>query len=214
MKVNFDITDNHALNFEGRHIDLHNNFDFVGFDYNVVGREIKLNWKKSSGDWVDKNEFSSLVLAHKAVTFLKVIDQDENSNYDDDSCLGEITFFPSTAREINDSIVPQSKPNDGDDIIYFFENGQRIRIHCEQIELSVNKEQIINLEITKDESLVLFDFLSRFNQSEHKEIFEDQAEQKTLWILEGQLEKQLVEIFKPDYKDIISDARKRIRDEE
>ena len=214
MKVNFDITDNHALNFEGRHIDLHNNFDFVGFDYNVVAREIKLNWKKSSGDWVDKNELSSLVLAHKAVTFLKVIDQDENSNYDDDSCLGEITFFPSTAREINDSIVPQSKPNDGDDIIYFFENGQRIRIHCEQIELSVNKEQIINLEITKDESLLLFDFLSRFNQSEHKEIFEDQAEQKTLWILEGQLEKQLVEIFKPDYKNIISDARKRIRDEE
>lgn len=214
MKVNFDITDNHALNFEGRYIDLHNNFDFVGFDYNVVGREIKLNWKKSSGDWVDKNELSSLFLAHKAVSFLKVIDQDENSNYDDDSCLGEVTFFPSTAREINDSIVPQSKPNDGDDIIYFFENGQRIRIHCEQIELSVNKEQIINLEITKDESLVLFDFLSRFNQSEHKEIFEDQAEQKTLWILEGQLEKQLVEIFNPDYKDIISDARKRIRDEE
>lgn len=214
MKVNFDITDNHALDFEGRHIDLHNNFDFVGFDYNVVGREIKLNWKKSSGDWVDKNELSSLVLAHKAVTFLKVIDQDENSNYDNDSCLGEITFFPSTAREINDSIVPQSKPNDGDDIIYFFENGQRIRIHCEQIELCINKEQIINLEITKDESLVLFDFLSRFNQSEHKEIFEDQAEQKTLWILEGQLEKQLVEIFNPDYKDIISNARKRIRDEE
>lgn len=214
MKVNFDITDNHALNFEGRHIDLHNNFDFVGFDYNVVRREIKLNWEKSSGDWVDKNEFSSLVLAHKAVTFLKVIDQDENSNYDDDSCLEEITFFPSTAREINNSIVPQSKPNDGDDIVYFFGNGQRIRIHCEQIELSVNKEQTINLEITKDESLVLFDFSSRFNQSEHKEIFEDQAEQKTLWIVESQLEKQLVEIFKPDYKDIISDARKRIRDEE
>ena len=214
MKVNFDITDNYALNFEGRHFDLHNNFDFVGFDYNVVEREIKLNWKKSNGDWVDKNELSNLVLVHRAVTFLKVIAQDEKSNYDDDSCLGEITFFPSTAREINDSIVPQSKPNDGDDILYFFENGQRIRIHCEQIELSVNKDQILNLEITKDESLVLFEFLSRFNQTEHKEIFEDQAEQKTLWILEGQLEKQLVEPFKPDYKDIISEARKQIRDEE
>lgn len=137
MKVNFDITDNHALSFEGRHIDLHNNFDVVGFEYNLAAREIKLNWKKSSGDWVDKNELSSLVLLHKAVTFLKVIDQDERSNYDDDSCLGEITFFPSTDRELNDSIIPQSKPNDGDDIIYFFENGQHIRIHCEQIELSV-----------------------------------------------------------------------------
>ena len=79
--------------------------------------------------------------------------------------------------------------------------------------MSVNKDQILNLKITKDESLVLFEFLSRFNQSEHKEIFEDQAEQKTLWILEGQLEKQLVEPFKPDYKDIINDARKQICDE-
>lgn len=137
MKVNFDITDNHALSISGRHIDLHNNFDFVGFDYNVADREIKLHWKKSSGDWVDKNEFSSLVLTHSSVTFLKVIDQDEKSSDDDNSCLGEITFFSSTEREINDSIVPQSKPNEGDDILYFFENGQLIRIHCEKIELSV-----------------------------------------------------------------------------
>ena len=213
MKVNFDITDNHALTFEGRYIDLHNNFDFVGFDYNVADREIKLNWKKSSGEWVDKNELSSLVLTHNSVTFLKVIDQDEKSTYDDDSCLGEITFFPSTEREINDSIVPQSKPNEGDDIVYMFENGQRIRIHCEQVELKLNQEQDINLTVTKEAALVLFDFLARFNETEHAEVFEDQAEQKTLWILEGQLEKQLGGPFRPDYKDIINEARNRIRDE-
>lgn len=51
----------------------------------------------------------------------------------------------------------------------------------------------INLTVTKDEALVLFEFLARFNKSEHPDIFEDPAEQKTLWILEGQLEKQLVE---------------------
>lgn len=214
MKVNFDITDNYALTYAGRHIDLHNNFDFVGFDYNVADKIIKLYWEKSNGDWVDKNEFSRLVLAHSAVNFLKVIDQDENSTYDDDSCLGELTFFPSTMREINDCIVPQSKPNDGDDILYLFENGQRIRIHCEQIELCVNKGKNINLEFTKDEALVLFEFLARFNEAEHSDIFEDQAEQKTLWILQGQLEKQLVEPFKPDYKDIIKEARNKIHDEE
>ena len=139
MKVNFDIKDNHAIEIEGRLIDLHNNFDFAGFDYNIADREIKLHWEKSSGDWVDKNEFSSLVLKHKGVTFLRVIEQDEKSTYEDDSCLGEITFFPSTARELNDSIVSQTKPKDGDDILYFFENGQQIRIYCKEIELSVCK---------------------------------------------------------------------------
>lgn len=213
MKVNFAIKDNHAIEIAGRLIDLHNNFDFVGFDYNIANREIKLHWKKSNGDWIDNNEFSSLVLTHKGVTFLRVIEQDEKSIHEDNSCLGEITFFPSTAREINDSIVPQSKPNDGDDILYFFENGQQIRIHCKEIELTVNIDKSLNLIISKDEALVLFDFLARFNEAEHSEVFEDQAEQKTLWVLEGQLEKQLIEPFKLDYKVIIKEARNKIRDE-
>ena len=70
------------------------------------------------------------------------------------------------------------------------------------------------IKLNKDEALVLFEFLSRINDNELKEIFEDQAEQKILWILEGQLEKQLVEPFKPDYKDKIKDAINKIRDEE
>lgn len=74
--------------------------------------------------------------------------------------------------------------------------------------------QNITLTISKDESLVLFDFLSRFNESEHPNIFEDQAEQKVLWIIEGQLEKQLVEPFMPDYKEIIKKVRNKIRDKE
>lgn len=70
------------------------------------------------------------------------------------------------------------------------------------------------IKLNKDEALVLFEFLSRINDKELKEIFEDQAEQKILWILEGQLEKQLVEPFKPDYNDIIREARNKIRDKE
>lgn len=70
------------------------------------------------------------------------------------------------------------------------------------------------IKLNKNEALVLFDFLSRINDKELKDIFEDKAEQKILWILEGQLEKQLVEPFSPIYKDIIKKARNRIRDEE
>jgi hypothetical protein len=78
----------------------------------------------------------------------------------------------------------------------------------------MTEQQNINLAVTKDEALVLFEFLARFNQTDYSEIFEDQAEQKTLWILEGQLEKQLMEPFAPNYKDIINEARNKIRDKE
>jgi len=40
--------------------------------------------------------------------------------------------------------------------------------------------QDINITLTRDEALVLFEFLSRFNQFDNKEVFEDQAEQKML----------------------------------
>lgn len=139
MNVNFNIIDNHSIEYNGRLIDLQNNFDFLGFDYHVADREIKLHWEKSIGEWVPQNEFLNLVLIHKGVSFLRIIEQDENSSYDDDCCLGELSFFPSNAREINDCIVPQPQPNAGDDILYFFENGQVMRIHCEEIELETER---------------------------------------------------------------------------
>jgi hypothetical protein len=72
----------------------------------------------------------------------------------------------------------------------------------------------ITIKLTKDEALVLFEFLSRFNENDNKEIFQDQAEEKALWIIEGQLEKILVEPFMSNYQDIIQEARNRIRDME
>ncbi len=72
----------------------------------------------------------------------------------------------------------------------------------------------VTIELTKDETLVLFEFLVRFNQADHKTIFEDQAERKVLWIIESHLEKILVEPFLPNYTDLIRLSRDKIRDEE
>lgn len=72
----------------------------------------------------------------------------------------------------------------------------------------------ITIRLNKDEALVLLEFLSRFNTEEHKDIFQDQAEEKTLWQIEGQLEKILVEPFMPNYQDILIEARNRLRDKQ
>ena len=70
----------------------------------------------------------------------------------------------------------------------------------------------VTIELTKDEALVLFDFLARFNQIDNESVFEDQAEQKALWNVEGLLEKVLVEPFMENYKEIIKASRQKIRD--
>jgi hypothetical protein len=71
-------------------------------------------------------------------------------------------------------------------------------------------ENSIKLQLNNDEALVLYDFITRLNESGFK--FEDQAEQQVLWDIECMLEKVLVEPFKSDYKILLETSRKKIRD--
>ena len=68
----------------------------------------------------------------------------------------------------------------------------------------------VNLELSSDEALVLFEFLSRFVDKEQLEI-SDQSEKRVLWDLQATLEKKLVEPFRADYNDILEKAQSRLR---
>ncbi|MCU0322323.1 MAG: hypothetical protein MUE72_07900 [Chitinophagaceae bacterium] len=72
----------------------------------------------------------------------------------------------------------------------------------------------VNIELTKDEAIVLFEFLGRFNEVENNSLFEDQSEQRVMWDIECILEKKLAEPFRKDYSEIVKKARKNVRDEE
>ncbi len=74
--------------------------------------------------------------------------------------------------------------------------------------------QKVNIELTKEEAIVLFEFLVSFNEIERPEIFSDQAEQRVLWDIECILERQLSEPFLADYSEIVKKARELIRDKE
>ena len=69
----------------------------------------------------------------------------------------------------------------------------------------------IDISLTHDEALVLFDFLARFNENPDEKIFEHPSEQQVLNTVEALLEKILVEPFEPNYSKIIEDARQRLK---
>jgi hypothetical protein len=71
--------------------------------------------------------------------------------------------------------------------------------------------QKVQIELTGDEALVLFDLLSRYSDSESL-VIEDQAEQRALWNLFGVLEKQLAEPLRLEYVELLQRARERLRD--
>jgi len=67
------------------------------------------------------------------------------------------------------------------------------------------------IDLTEDEGLVLFEWLSRFNKSGRAD-FEDQAEQRALWNFEAALEKKLEAVLDPRYRELLAESRKRLRD--
>jgi len=70
----------------------------------------------------------------------------------------------------------------------------------------------VNIELTKGEAIVLFEFLGRFNAQPDNKSFEHQAEQRILWNIESFLEKLLVEPFNENYSEILKKARLRVCD--
>ena len=71
----------------------------------------------------------------------------------------------------------------------------------------------VNIELSKEEAIVLFEFLGRFNDKNDSSRFEDQSEQRVLWNIECILEKELSEPFRADYQEIVKNAREAVRDE-
>ena len=68
--------------------------------------------------------------------------------------------------------------------------------------------QKLQFEISKEEAIVLFEYLSRVHDSDALEgTFEHQAEQIVLWNLQAAFEKHLAEVFASEYSTIVAGAR-------
>lgn len=71
----------------------------------------------------------------------------------------------------------------------------------------------VNIQLTKEESLVLFEFLSRFSESDEL-IIQHQAEARVLWNVTCLLDKSLVEPFQENYRELLDKAREKLKDEQ
>lgn len=137
MKSNFEIVDNYALSYHGKHIDLHNCFVFEGYDYDIPSKTLKLYWKKSLGDWATNEIFKKLTIVHLGISFLNIQIEmaDTSFSVKDKKCLGDISFVPITERKINHEFYCKRVPDETDDILYVFQSGDFIRAGCDKLEL-------------------------------------------------------------------------------
>ncbi len=76
-----------------------------------------------------------------------------------------------------------------------------------------NHNDKVKIELDSNESIVLFEFITRFTDSNISENFyESRAEEIVLLRLEGGLEKQIDSLFNPNYKSILKKARNNLLD--
>ena len=70
----------------------------------------------------------------------------------------------------------------------------------------------VTVTLNEDEALVLFGFLARFTDTDLLGT-EDQSEQRVLWNLHCLLERQIVPIFDPKFRELVTAARNSLRDD-
>lgn len=77
--------------------------------------------------------------------------------------------------------------------------------------MMIERKEGVVIALGKDDALILFDWLSRFNNGHCR--FADDIERQSLCNLEAALEQVLVEPFQEHYSDIIAQTKSRIKAE-
>ncbi len=137
MSSNFALYQNHAIHFEGKHLDLHNNFDFEGFSYDLDKRALVLSWKRTEATWVPADNPYKLTIAIYEVAFLKITPRASDAPFSEDTCLMDWTYYASSEREEDECSYEQEKPTENDDIIFKFQSGQIIRAKGREVKVTV-----------------------------------------------------------------------------
>ena len=71
-------------------------------------------------------------------------------------------------------------------------------------------EKIV-IDLTKEEALVFFEWLVRFNESENTPFILGEVEKQVLFDIESLLEKKLSEPFSADYENLVETARAQVQ---
>jgi len=69
--------------------------------------------------------------------------------------------------------------------------------------------EVINIQLSEDEALILFEFFSRFKETSKFKL-ENNAEFIAFSRISGQLAKSLLEPLKPNYKILVENAINRV----
>jgi hypothetical protein len=76
----------------GQRFDLHNDFDFQSISHDLVERRVVLEWKRGSGDWVQKTLPVRLIVTMTGVTEVRMKPRNPSLPFSEDGCLASFGY--------------------------------------------------------------------------------------------------------------------------
>jgi hypothetical protein len=151
MKLtNFTIeADQIALTYNGKYLDVHNNYEFRGFNYDILSKQLHLTWTRSHEKWASE-KLCGFRLAFRNVSFFNVRERDAALSFKEDTCMSFIGFLPRDMRDDFDSFTESKNVTRDDDMNVNFQSGQALKINCDLVEFIEINEEIIYVALTNE----------------------------------------------------------------
>lgn len=90
--LNFEIKDGIYFVINHVELDIHNNYNCSGFNYDFENQKIIVSWNKGTGDWIHQDIPSSLELFLNDVSVFKTKERDPEIPFSEDDCVEQIGF--------------------------------------------------------------------------------------------------------------------------
>jgi len=93
MRRDFEITMGIYLVQSPHELDIHNNFDFLGFDYSVEHRTLLLRWRRSPEAWVASGTPAALTIEFREVSEFRFMPRDSAQPFTEDDCVSSFGYW-------------------------------------------------------------------------------------------------------------------------
>lgn len=115
---------------DGSEYDLHNNYDFVRYEYRPSDKEAWLSWRRGVGSWVSKDLPTGITLCFTGVSNFTIRKRDDDMSFSEDKCIASITFAPTEFTENFDAVLQGYRGTD-EHLSAIFHSGAAFKIWAE-----------------------------------------------------------------------------------
>jgi hypothetical protein len=111
--------------------DLHNDFSFRGFAYDIAGQTLTFQWQRCAGDWVPIKTPPKLEVQMRGVSHFSATPRDLEKPFTEDDCLSTVVFV-APDKASGESYGSVERVDEDMHVIFEFMSGFAVRVQAEE----------------------------------------------------------------------------------